>query len=162
MIDKDFLNRLKTSTNASLKPEESNYETKLKDEIFVLHLASDLKTGLLREIDTLVDLGYVRINRSGLPTLLDGWEKKIHPFILTEMWETGWSAEVDNENKFCIDVSIRDAIEAEWKYSSECWISRSNPAIRHNHDEYEYSRHTFEGGFEDLMNEVDGIAQFGI
>ncbi len=137
-------------------------EAAIDDEILILHLSSDFKTGLLNEIKSLIDLDLVSINENGFTFLRDGWERKLHPSILNDMWHAGWDKEIDTENKFCIHKTIRDAIHAEWKRSCNGWRSRSMPTVRYDDDELERSRQAFESSFEDLMNEMDGIAQFGI
>jgi hypothetical protein len=165
MLDEDLMNRLMQHNIKQVEnkhDENSNVGIALHDDMLVLHLASDFKTGLMREIKSLVGLGMVTINENGITSLKDDWQSKMHPFMLNEMWETGWNKEVDDANKFCINTKIRDAIDMEWRRSSEGWISQSAQAVRYYHHEYEHSRNIFASNFEGLMNEMDGIAQFGI
>lgn len=162
IIDEAMVNRLRSRFDKSYNYEDNAPENVVQDEIITLHLASDFKTGLMREIKSLVDLDMITINESGLPSLKDGWERNIHPFILNEMWEAGWNEKEDPENKFCIHTKIRDAIEVEWQHSPEGWLCRSMQKVCHSHQEFERIRRVFESNFDDVMNEVDGIAQFGI
>ena len=50
-------------------------ETVLDDDILILHMASDFKTGLLREINSLMNLDMVSIDEKGFTSLRNGWER---------------------------------------------------------------------------------------
>ena len=152
-LNEAFMNRIKN---------QSMGRTCLEDQLLILHLASDFKTGLLREIGTLVANGMIDIDEHGSTVLKDGWESKIHPYVLVDMFETGWGLESDSENKFLIHEVIRIALHSEWKHTQEGWFSKSHKKILHYHIKYDHSRQVFDSNFEDYMNEVHGIAQFGV
>ena len=133
-----------------------------KDDLLILHFASDFKTGHMNEIKALVDHGMVKINENGFTSLTSGWERKIHPFILNAMRIDGWNVQSDRENKFSLHNNIREAIDLEWKHSAEGWVSKTTGKTCHFHYRYDNFRKDFERSFEEIENEIDGIAQFGI
>lgn len=116
----------------------------------------------MKEINALVLQEIVEIDENGLTSIKDGWERRIDPFVLNDMYETGWSVELDIDNKFSIHKDVRIGLDSEWKHTAEGWLSKSGKKIVHYHHQYEYARQLFDGKFEDYMNEVHGIAQFGI
>jgi len=162
-LDESFMSRLKTKD--CTEPGKSNQEDESfhMHDILILHLVSDLKTGLMKEIESLLTLGMIQINKKGFTELQQGWEKKLNPFILNDMWETGWGKESDTQNKFRLHDEIRNTIDNQWKRDQEAWMPQSRESNAcHYHHEYDYNRQTFENQYEDYVDKIDGIAQFGI
>lgn len=163
IIDESIINRLKSRIEQSINQEFTcTDETVLDDDILILHMASDFKTGLLREINSLMNLGLVSLDEKGFTSLRNGWERKIPSFILNETWDAGWNNKLDNEDKFCIHSTIREGIHTEWTRMPKGWMSCSMQKLCHDHSSFESAKQIFESNYEDSMNEIDGIAQFGI
>merc|ERR1740124_2114323 len=94
---------------------------------------------------------------------LDGWEVNVPPFILYDMIKNGWNLEMDIKNKFCLHSNLREKLSNTWLRLPNGWVHRSNPTQMIYSDlEYEERKESFEDRFEEQMNEIDGIAQFGI
>jgi len=166
ILDKSILERLQKSHRLSLSTQiENNSKTEpfdsIEDHALITHLVSDAKTGLIREIYELYHIGVIEINSNGIASLNVGWEKKIHPIILQDMWLSGW--ENDSDGKFCIHPSLRKTLKDHWIRQPHGWARRDNPSkIIHSHEDYETRKLLYTEKFESFANEVDGIAHFGI
>ncbi len=155
-LDSDILGRLK-QTRA---PTAQN----VQDDFLVTYLSSRIRTGLEQEIKSLASIGVISITEEGFPTLPKMWQKNIPPFVLYDMFDQGWSKELDPDNKFCIHPVIRDSLSSEyWTKNNTGWsYVCDNDRISINNTEYESLKKSFIDKHEDRKNEDVGIAQFGI
>lgn len=159
MLDKPRILKLKLN---SLDPNFDK-EKSVEDELLVSHFISDLKTGLMKEIMSIVNMRLAHITKDGSVVLNDGWEMNVPNFVLHDMMNSGWGSEIDTKNKFGLHSILREKLNSSWTRLPGGWAHRSNPCkMIHSDSEYENRKEAFEDKFEEQMNEIDGIAQFGI
>ena len=131
------------------------------EELAIVHFVSYQKTGLLHEVLTLLKSGIIKIDSQGFVDLSENWSSKVHPIILKDMCESGWSSDLDPSNKFCIHHRIRDGLSVEWSKTTMGFTNKDSSITHFDHD-YEVKRDLFENRFEAFLNEQEGIAKFGI
>eukprot|EP00554_Chaetoceros_debilis_P001717 CAMPEP_0194085098 /NCGR_PEP_ID=MMETSP0149-20130528/16221_1 /TAXON_ID=122233 /ORGANISM="Chaetoceros debilis, Strain MM31A-1" /LENGTH=1447 /DNA_ID=CAMNT_0038767901 /DNA_START=51 /DNA_END=4394 /DNA_ORIENTATION=+ len=133
----------------------------IQDEMLIEYLSSDKKTGLFKEIKSLISHGLIDVTQNGYLTLSKNWELKVPPFILDDMGQ-GWTERLDRENKFCIHPEIRSALSKSWRTTSQGWICVDGGPDELDDEFYNARKQSFLGKVNDRMNENFGIAQFGI
>lgn len=136
-------------------------ESIIKEELPIVYFTSNRKTGLLHELSSLQKNGLVSINSHGFVGLSENWARKIHPIILKDMYESGWSRDIDPSNKFCVHPRIRNDLAEEWA-KMDTGFKNKDDTLKHFDYDYEVKREIFESKFEVILNEQEGIAKFGI
>jgi hypothetical protein len=152
VLDDDVMNRLSV-------PDELS-EINFRDRFLISYLVSNKVSGLLGDISSLIKFGVVRIDDSSNVVLSPSWIEKVPHLILTDMWESGWHALLDRENKFCISESLREQIDCNWRRSDEGWVL--GDSLKYRHDELEEQKLSFQVMYDEQVNTVDGIGQFGV
>jgi hypothetical protein len=134
-----------------------------KDKFAVTYLSSDVKTGLLQEIQDCIFAGLVEVNEDGALKMATNWERAISPHILFDMLESGWSSKDDTSKKFCIHPIIRNGIESEWTRTSVGWVNKGFPKkVVIVDEEYARLRQEFIDKYEDHEASGAGVHQFGV
>lgn len=134
-----------------------------KDKFAVAYLSSDVKTGLLQEIQNCIVSGLVEMSEDGALMIATDWERAISPHILYDMLEGGWSSKDDESNKFCIHPVIRNGLESKWSHNSIGWVNESslNKVVVLD-EEYARLRQAFIDKYEDYEATGAGVHQFGV
>jgi hypothetical protein len=136
-------------------------ESTINEELAIVYFISNQKTGLLHELSSLLKNDLVSINAHGFVDLNKNWARRVHPIILKDMYESGWSRDMDPLNKFCVHPRIRKALAEEWTRSPTGFKNR-DCTLTHFDYEYEVRREVFENRYDAFFNEQEGIAKFGI
>lgn len=122
------------------------------------------KTALLEEVDALVEADLIEMGGEGTLKLKRGWERKVPPTFLYDMQDQGWNKISDVSNKFCLHEEIRNKLDSQWKNNGYGWLHRSDSDsnILISHEKYYQQKDSFTIRFTDHLNEMEGVAQFGI
>ena len=136
-------------------------ESVINEELAIVHFISNQKTGLLHELSSLLKNDLVFINSHGFVDLSENWARKVHPIILRDMHDSGWSRDIDPLNKFCVHPRIRKDLAEEWT-RIPTGFKRNDNTLTHFDYDYDVKREMFENRFEAALNEQEGIAKFGI
>ena len=104
--------------------------------------------------------GVVRVDELSNIALCPSWIEKLPQVILNDTWESGWLTALDTENKFCMSLHLREQIRRNWKRCDIGWTFDNN--MKYRHDDFEDQKASFHIMYDERVNAVDGIGQFGV
>lgn len=116
---------LTESTTTTAVPAQSQTKLEIESETADLlclaaYLLSPTFSGLYDELLAFVKMGVLEISKTGIPTVTSDWASKVDIILLEDM-ENLWGTDVDPDGRCCIQLELRDALEAEWIKTNQGW-----------------------------------------
>lgn len=156
--------------------DNTNTLTEINDEWIITHLVSDTVTGIRHEVNVLVSMGILYIDRSGKIVLARNWQEHVPHMILNEM-KNAWGIKIDSNSLFCIHDTIKTSLELYWESNEYGWRRRlaksnNNDNVYDNNivdyenvfdnEEYQLREQIFRENYTNYLSASLGMGEFGV